>query len=855
MNGPKYPLAQRVSSFRVLSLFFTTSLLLAFCLISSQDNIHVQAVSHSSGSTSNINNGSGSNTGGSTVSTSDDKPSGTFYKDEPFDDTYPEPLNATATAVTPVVTTPYRSTKTWPALPVATDTGDDSTVPAGDDGSFPDQEYVRLLDATLLFYEAQRSGRLPSDQRVKWRNDSALFDGKDAGIDLTGGYYDAGDYLKFIFPLTFSLTEICYGAIEFYEGYTLADKSHHLDQTVRWGLDWLIKAHPNNNTLYVQVGVSEVDNNYWGPDTGIPTPRPSFFVSNLKPGTDVMADAAVAFLSCSVLYREKLHDSEYADTLQRHGESLFTLAETALPQQTYQTVVPAASCCYASTGFLDELAWAAAWMYRLTKDPIYATKASRYVAEYSKLEHGSIMLPVTWDDKTGLVYILMAGLTRGTAEGVQWQALAEKFGNFIVHAPKPCAFTSGGMYYCYGYSGDDTSVVAANAAFAMALLSNNMDTWLMNNHNSKSMTNALENEIRGKIEAYRAFAVRQVEYLLGDNPEKTPYVVGVHPNSPTNPHSSLASGGRSTDSIDTEPVKEAHVLMGALVGGPDRNDRFQDLRSNWRQNEVALDYNAPFTSLMAYQVMTSHDPPPYATIAAGRPAHGVLVADMPVWKLVLIIALITSILFLIAIYIFYFRRHDIQLWYAEKFRKGPKNQFNNGKQGKGHEALSDTDTGISGVNFNRRPSASSLATITFEEKRQMSSSNTQSLPSVKIDESDNDIEKQTRTRNSLPLGTTIAITTNRDGQKTQEKGSFFSRAKAALRPPPLLTGSKESNAASNSGANGKPYDLESSPGSASSSGLLLARQSAASIPNSMSPLTPTPSTPMTPSGGTVLQPA
>jgi len=22
---------------------------------------------------------------------------------------------------------------------------------------------------------------------------------------------------------------------------------------VRWGMDWLIKAHPNNNTLYVQV--------------------------------------------------------------------------------------------------------------------------------------------------------------------------------------------------------------------------------------------------------------------------------------------------------------------------------------------------------------------------------------------------------------------------------------------------------------------------------------------------------------------------------------------------------------------------------------------------------------------------
>ena len=43
---------------------------------------------------------------------------------------------------------------------------------------------------SFLFYEAQRSGALPKDQRVKWRHDSAMNDGKDVGFDLTGGYYD-----------------------------------------------------------------------------------------------------------------------------------------------------------------------------------------------------------------------------------------------------------------------------------------------------------------------------------------------------------------------------------------------------------------------------------------------------------------------------------------------------------------------------------------------------------------------------------------------------------------------------------------------------------------------------------------
>ncbi|KAG0201075.1 hypothetical protein BGX33_010537, partial [Mortierella sp. NVP41] len=750
---------------------------------------------------------------------------GTYYKDEPVDDTYLDPKNATAstnvnTTATPTTATPYRSTKTWPALPVPTDSGDESNQPPPDGGSFPDQEYVRLLDAALLFYEAQRSGRLPSDQRVKWRNDSALLDGKDAGQDLTGGYYDAGDYLKFTFPLTFTLTEICYGAIDFFEGYVLADKVHYLDQMVRWGTDWLIKAHPNNNTLYVQVGISEVDNNYWGPDTGIPTPRPSYFVSNLKPGTDAMADAAAAFAACSVLYREKFRDNDYANTLQGHAQSLFSLAETAMPQQTYQTVVPAAASCYASTGYLDELAWGAAWMYRMTKDPAYAAKASHYVAEYSKQERDSVILPITWDDKTGLVYILMAGLTQGTPEGVQWQTLAEKFGNFVIHAPKPCAFTSRGMYYCYGYSSDDTSVVAANAAFAMNLLARNMDIWLKNNRSNRNMTNALENEMRGKIEAYQSFALQQVRYLLGDNPEKTPYVVGVHPNSPSNPHSSLAAGGRSTDSIDTEPIKEAHILLGALVGGPDKNDRFQDLRSNWRQNEVALDYNAPFTSLMAYQVMTSHDPPPYATIAAGRPAHGVLVGDLPVWKLVLFIALITSIMFLTAMYLFYYRRTDIQGWFATRFQKKHPSSSNNNNA----------------------------------EKQTRSQG---SVPSFRVEEPPGATSTTGSSRFNEKMHQTHGDKDNNNSDDDKGIG-FLSRAKAVLRLSPLMTGGLNKNKENG----GRPYDLESAPGSASSSALLLNRQNnnrsqsplSPYPPPPTTPLTSTPSTttPMTPSGGDIV---
>jgi hypothetical protein len=50
-----------------------------------------------------------------------------------------------------------------------------------------DYNYGAVLSLSLLFYEAQRSGFLPANQRVAWRGNSALNDKTPAGQDLIGG--------------------------------------------------------------------------------------------------------------------------------------------------------------------------------------------------------------------------------------------------------------------------------------------------------------------------------------------------------------------------------------------------------------------------------------------------------------------------------------------------------------------------------------------------------------------------------------------------------------------------------------------------------------------------------------------
>ncbi|KAI9493008.1 Six-hairpin glycosidase-like protein [Zychaea mexicana] len=457
----------------------------------------------------------------------------------------------------------------------------------------PNPHYVALLNDSMWFYEAQQSGRLPSTHRVPWRGDSALNDGSDNNIDLVGGYYDAGDYLKFTLPLSHSIALIAWGGIEWFDGYQKANQTEYLRNTVRWGTDWLMKAHPSDNELYVQVGDGEIDNNYWGPDTGIPSDRPSYKITSDAPGTDIAALTAAAFAASSYLFRNQLNDTSYADALQSHAESLYNFAETAQPMQLYTEAVSASKDYYEATTYTSPLVFAALWLFRATGNTSYRDKASNY---FDQFKLGSMQVDVMdWSDQTGAVYVLGAQLD---GSNTKYKDAAKKYLDTLINGGDPCSYTSGGLLWCGGDS-DLNSLVPAQDTALLALL-------------------------YGKIDSpeadYTDFATSQIKYMLGDNRMLTPYVCGVHMNSPHNPHHAGASGGTDISNIETSPPEEKYLLYGAIVGGPDQEDKFYDERNDWAQTEVALDYNAPFLGLIARQLSadTTEDPP-YVSITEPRP--------------------------------------------------------------------------------------------------------------------------------------------------------------------------------------------------------------------------------------------
>lgn len=60
--------------------------------------------------------------------------------------------------------------------------GDEEDGGGGGLGRLGSPDYGDALAKAILFFEGQRSGRLPANQRATWRGDSALTDGREENV-------------------------------------------------------------------------------------------------------------------------------------------------------------------------------------------------------------------------------------------------------------------------------------------------------------------------------------------------------------------------------------------------------------------------------------------------------------------------------------------------------------------------------------------------------------------------------------------------------------------------------------------------------------------------------------------------
>ena len=429
--------------------------------------------------------------------------------------------------------------------------------------------YAEAVQKSLYFYNCQKLGKLPTNFIVPWRGNAALADGNDNGIDLSGGFSDAGDHVKFGLPMASSMTLLAWGGIDNASGYQKSGQTKGLLDVVRWGTDYLIKCHPSDNVFYGQVGTGSADHAFWGPPEVMTMARSSFALTATKPGTEVAAESAAALAASSILFQST--DPSYAALLLSHAKTLFNFADSY--RGTYTAAIPDAAAYYNSySGYYDELVWGAAWLYRATGDTNYLNKAESLYSQY--IAGQKLTWTHAWDDKSYGATVLLAELTGKSI----YKTTAEDWLNYWTvgnSSGAKVAYTPGGLAWLDQWG---SLRYAANTAFLAMIYADKV----------------------GDVGTrYHDFAKGQIDYMLGKNPSSRSYVVGFGNNAPINPHHRGAHGSWSGDIAN--PVNNRHVLYGALVGGPSSatDTSYTDDRSNYVCNEVALDYNAGFQGAVA----------------------------------------------------------------------------------------------------------------------------------------------------------------------------------------------------------------------------------------------------------------
>lgn len=430
----------------------------------------------------------------------------------------------------------------------------------GDEGT-GDFNYGEALQKSLLFYELQRSGDLDeSTLRTNWRGDSGMKDGADAGLDLTGGLYDAGDNVKFNLPMAYTATMLAWSVYEDKEAYEKSGQLEYALGNIKWICDYLIKCHPEDNVYYYQVGDGNADHSWWGACEVMQMNRPSFKVDKSNPGSTVVGEAAAALAACAAVYKDI--DSEYAEVCLTHAKQLYDFAESTKSDAGYT----AANGFYNSwSGWNDELAWAAVWLNIATGDGSWLDKAKSYVSQCKIDPHWTLC----WDDKGLGALCLIAKLTGEKSAQLEesldwWSGIG---GDSITYSPKGLAWLDqwGSLRYA-----TTAAMLAASYADSGACPSD-------------------------KAAKYTEFFEKQMNYALGSSGRS--YVVGFGENPPEHPHHRTAQGSWADNM--SEPANHRHTLFGALVGGPDASDGYTDTVTDYNKNEVACDYNAGFTGGLA----------------------------------------------------------------------------------------------------------------------------------------------------------------------------------------------------------------------------------------------------------------
>ncbi len=395
-------------------------------------------------------------------------------------------------------------------------------------------DYARLLQYSLYFYDANMCGEVNGKTAMSWRSNCHTSD------EVKGGFHDAGDHAMFGLPQGYAASVLGWSYYEFKDAYDASGQSDHLKVITDHFCDFFKRSTKLNgnsvSSFLYQKGDGNEDHSYWGAPE-LQGSRKMFWTSNSA--SDMAANYAAA-LALNYLNFGDAEDLKYAEALynfstqnnsiERNGPTGFYVTDSPSPQ--------------------DEQANAAGWLYLATKNEKYKSDCASKQTQYLGWCDG-------WDNRglgAACVYAEITG---------DWSKVNSYLGGLC----------SGSNYLCM----DDWGSARYNCSVQMSALT-------ASKHSNADYTSWCKGQM-SYILGQNPFNTCFVTGFSSNSAKNT------HHRAASGYQGYEGSDGMNEYTTTYHPTK-GHVLIGALAGGPTAGGQYSDVMNDYKTNEVAIDYNA-----------------------------------------------------------------------------------------------------------------------------------------------------------------------------------------------------------------------------------------------------------------------
>ena len=446
--------------------------------------------------------------------------------------------------------------------------------------------YSRMVPLVLKYFDVQTCGTQKSAHRGDCHVDDGVISGgpRDGErIDASGGWHDAGDYMKFVETTSYVTALMLFAYDHYRRQFPAHVPSGRMPQMLAYakvGLDWLLKMHPSPREFYYQVG-DDTDHDTWR----LPEEDCSAHCDNWEPrpvyagvGANLAGRTAVALAMASRLYRP--YDHRYADRCLASAQTAYQLG---MENRRVLTTSPADF--YPEQTWVDDMEWAAAALYRATGRRDYLQQALDF-----SIQAGPANDQTSVYNTHALAHYTLFPYASPAQREILLGYLRSDADLTRRRAENPYCL---GTPYIWG-----TAEAAAGAA----------------------ITSLLYAGLSGEKE-YVDLARCQRDFILGCNPFGLSCVIGAGTRYPFFPHHQIANirnielsgalvgGPASVGIFEQQKISMEGVEFSTQTEGPalakdppDEIGVYHDAVQDFVTNEPANDYTAKFLLLTAFYI-------------------------------------------------------------------------------------------------------------------------------------------------------------------------------------------------------------------------------------------------------------